>query len=104
YDLSYLNLLDVSKVGSVNGLMELYLNNNNLTSFNFYDILPITLILLGLDYNSLTTTSYTNAETWATAQPSFTSNCDIYFHDNTDSITGTNLENILLTKNVTIIA
>ena len=51
----------------------------------------------------MTLSGYTASETWATNQPSFTNVCDIYFTNNIDSINGTTLKTILLTKNTNII-
>jgi len=47
----------------------------------------------------MTIAGYTASETWANAQPSFTSSCNIYFNDNIDSVSGTDLETILISKN-----
>jgi Leucine-rich repeat (LRR) protein len=85
-------------------LSVLDLSNNLLVNFNPQNELPISLISLGLSSNQMTTFGYENSESWATAQSSFTSTCIIDFSGNTDSITGSDLETILLTKNVTITA
>jgi hypothetical protein len=52
----------------------------------------------------MTTAGYTASEPWANNQPSFTNNCNIRFNNNINSVTGTNLASILLTKNATIFA
>lgn len=82
----------------------LHINFNQLVFFNPSIPLPTSLTNLYLFKNQMTTAGYVTSEAWATAQPSFTSNCLIKFDDNTDSVTGTNLETILLTKNTTITA
>ncbi|AUS04385.1 hypothetical protein [Pseudotamlana carrageenivorans] len=85
-------------------LRTLSLSGNGLTSFNPSIPLPTSLVNLLIHTNNLTAASYTEAEAWASMQPAFTNTCHIYFNGNTDSITGTQLEAILLTKNVNIIA
>ena len=52
----------------------------------------------------MTLADYTASEAWANAQPAFTNPCNVYFGNNIDSISGTNLEAILLTKNCIITA
>ena len=84
-------------------LLELRLDNNNIVTFNPSIILPTGLINLNLSSNQMTTAGYTSSEPWANAQPAFSPNCTTFFSGNSNSITGTNLETILLTKNCTII-
>jgi hypothetical protein len=103
FSLALGNITAVDKIGGFdNTLLKLYLNDNLLTAFNPTTSLPITLIELDLSANLITTAGYTASEPWANAQPSFSSNCDIFFMGNVNSVTGTNLETILLTKNCTI--
>jgi hypothetical protein len=52
----------------------------------------------------MTTAGYADSEPWANAQPSFTSLCDVRFNGNVNSVTGTNLSTILLTKNSNVVA
>jgi Leucine-rich repeat (LRR) protein len=85
-----------------NALELLNLLDNQIVSFNPNIMLPISLTTLGLSANQMTLAGYTISETWATAQPSFTNACNVVIFNNIDSITGTNLETILLTKNTTI--
>jgi hypothetical protein len=59
---------------------------------------------LDLAGNLMTTAGYTISETWANAQTSFTSPCVVVFTLNVNSITGTNLETILISKNCLVIA
>jgi Leucine-rich repeat (LRR) protein len=80
----------------------LALDSNQLTFFNPSLPLPVSLMSITLGNNLITTAGYSDSEPWATAQPSFTNTCTIDLQNNTDSITGTNLETILLTKNTTI--
>ena len=150
YDLSNLGLINADKIGVVNGLTILNLNQNQIVTFNPTIVLPSSLTslylggnqivtfnptiplpssltilslsynqivtfnptialpssltFLGLAYNQMTLSGYTASEVWASAQPAFTNPCNVYFSVNTDSITGTNLEAILITKNCIIIS
>ena len=103
YDLSNLGLVNADKIGVVNGLTTLDLSNNQIITFNPTIPLPNTLTTLSLPGNQMTLADYTASETWATNQPAFTNPCNVRFSGNIDSITGTNLEAILLTKNCVII-
>ena len=85
------------------GLQNLGLAHNQIVDFNPSIALPIGLQYLGLGNNQMTIAGYTASETWANAQPSFTSSCNVYFTSNIDSVSGTNLETILISKNCTII-
>jgi len=85
------------------GLQELYLTSNQIVDFNPSIALPIGLQNLGLSGNQMTIAGYTASETWANAQPSFISSCNVYFTNNIDSVSGTDLETILISKNCTII-
>ena len=104
YDLSTLGLVNGDKIGVVNGLTTLHLNFNQIVTFNPTIPLPSSLTHLDLSSNQMTLACYTASEAWANAQPAFTNPCDVFFTGNIDSITGTNLEAILLTKNSRIIA
>jgi len=85
------------------GLQNLYLGVNQIVDFNPSIALPIGLQELYLDGNQMTIAGYTASETWANAQPSFTNSCNVYFTSNIDSVSGTDLETILISKNCTII-
>ena len=104
YDLSNLGLVNADKIGVVNGLTTLQLNFNQIVTFNPTIPLPSSLTLLDLNFNQMTLAGYTASEAWANAQPAFTNPCNVHFIGNIDSITGTNLEAILLTKNCIITA
>ena len=86
------------------GLQYLGLGVNQIVDFNPSIALPIGLQYLELGFNQMTVSGYTASETWANAQPSFTSSCNVYFTSNIDSVSGTNLETILISKNCTISA
>ena len=85
-------------------LKVLEIGDNQIVTFNPTIALPSSLTSLGLYGNQMTLAGYAASESWANAQPSFTNPCTIDFSGNPDSITGTNLETILLTKNVIIVA
>mgnify|MGYP003602450220 CR=1 FL=1 len=104
YDLSGLGLVNADKIGVVNGLTTLHLAFNQIVTFNPTIPLPSSLTFLDLNFNQMTLAGYTASEAWANAQPAFTNPCTVHFMGNIDSITGTNLEAILLTKNCVIIA
>ena len=84
-------------------LILLGLSGNNIVTFNPTISLPNSLEVLDLTGNLMTTAGYTNSEPWANAQTPFTSLCTIVFTANVNSITGTNLEVILISKNCSII-
>ena len=75
-------------------------NGKSIIEFNY--ALPSGLQSLDLSGNQMTITGYTASEVWANAQPSFTNSCNVYFTSNIDSVSGTDLETILISKNCTI--
>ena len=103
YDLSNLGLVNADKIGVVKGLTILALNSNQIVTFNPTTALPSSLTELYLSNNRMTLADYTASETWATNQPAFTNPCYVVFNSNIDSITGTNLEAILISKGCIII-
>lgn len=102
YDLGYFGLVNADKIGVVNGLGNLHLNDNQITTFNPPIPLPSSLTRLDLSHNQITLAGYTASEVWANSQPAFTNHCNVYFDSNIDSISGTNLQAILITKNCLI--
>jgi hypothetical protein len=58
--------------------------------------------LLSLEYNQLTTAAYAEMESWANSLPTAPSGGTISFLNNTNSISGTNLETILTSKGWTV--
>ena len=104
YDLNSFGLVNADKIGVVNGLIGLGLINNQIVTFNPSIPLPSSLTTLNLSFNQMTLAGYTASEVWANSQPAFTNPCTVRFDSNVDSITGTNLEAILLTKNCVITA
>ncbi len=103
YNLGYLGLVNADKIGVVNGLAVLILNDNHIETFTPTIPLPNTLITLSLNSNQMTLAGYTASEVWANAQPAFTNLCTLEAENNIDSIIGTNLAAILLTKNCQIL-
>lgn len=83
-------------------LVVLGLNSNQIVTFNPTLSLPVSLAILDLNSNQMTTAGYATSETWANSQPTFTSNCTVVFTGNPDSVSGTNLETILTSKNCTV--
>ena len=102
YDLSISGLVNVDKIGVVSGLTTLDLFSNEIKAFNPPIPLPSSLTTLNLGFNQMTLAGYTASEAWATNQPAFTNPCNVSFIGNFDSVSGTNLEAILLTKNCVI--
>jgi Leucine-rich repeat (LRR) protein len=80
----------------------LSLRGNQIVTFNPTIPLPDSLQVLDLTGNLMTTAGYINSEPWANAQTPFTSGCGVAFTGNVNSITGTNLEAILISKNCSI--
>lgn len=87
-----------------NSLKSLFLSNNQIVSFAPTYPLPPSLQYLYFQNNLITSSGYVNSENWANNQIPFTSSCEINFNGNVNSIEGTNLQSILLTKNSVIIA
>ena len=127
YTLGSLGLVNADKIGVVIGLITLNLRFNQIAEFNptiplpssltTLDLrdnrvvtfnptipLPSSLTTLNLSFNQMDLAGYTASEVWANSQPAFTNPCKVKFTGNIDSITGTNLEAILLTKNCVIIS
>ena len=102
YSLSNLGLVNADKIGVVNGLTTLNLSNNQIITFNPTIPLPSSLTTLNLTSNQMTLADYTASEVWANAQPAFTNPCNVNFAGNINSVAGTNLQAILLTKNCVI--
>ena len=85
-----------------NSLKSLFLNNNQMVSFAPAQPLPPSLQYLYLQNNLMTNNGYINSEIWANNQTPFTSSCEINFNGNVNSVSGTNLEAILISKNAVI--
>ena len=85
-----------------NNLIGLYLNDCSLTSFT--PNLPQTIISIELDNNNLNLESYNGMETWANNLNPRNNITTIRFVNNIDSVSGTNLRTILISKNFNVIA
>jgi hypothetical protein len=123
-ELYFQNLEIISKINyiTVEGLLSINLNNNNITEFNpsknlpnsllnldlgknelrFFKPdfkLPISLTNLNLSSNKFVLAGYTDSEVWANnIYVAPTAGGYIDFTDNTDSVSTTNLETILVSK------
>jgi Leucine-rich repeat (LRR) protein len=102
-DLSYNSISEFNpSIPLPSNLIFFTLAFNSLSYFNPSLSLPTSVQLFFLNDNQIATSGYITSEDWATAQPSFSTGCDIFFENNINSVTGTDLETILLTKNTTI--
>lgn len=86
-----------------NTLTYLSLNTGNLVEFNPTIPLPTSLTTLDLNNNHFTPSGYAVSEQWATLQPSFNSPCTVSIQYGENSVSGTNLETILISKNCIVI-
>lgn len=80
------------------GLTSLNLGSNQIVNFDPTIALPDNLSMLDLSNNQMTTAGYTGSEPWANAMSVIPGRGAIYFNDNVNSISGTNLETILIAK------
>lgn len=78
------------------------LSGLDITDIGYMNFLDVS-VAINMQFNNFTNAIYTTLEAWATSQD-FASGCFIDFSNNLDTITGTNLETILVGKGVTIIA
>lgn len=122
--LDNLEISEINSIGDIPNLEYLYLNTNNITSVDFLNnhtnlqqiylygnalsSVPAfqslsSLLSLNLANNELTSLSYTEAETMASEIVEFPSTCNISFTGNTDSVSGTTLQTILISKNCNVI-
>lgn len=79
-------------------LIELNLGDNQIVIFNPTLPLPDSLLDLNVYGNQMTTAGYTASEPWANAMSTIPGRGNIYFQNNNDSVSGTNLETILIAK------
>jgi Leucine-rich repeat (LRR) protein len=103
-DLGNNNITLVDNITLPNSLQQLDLGYNQIVTFNPAIALPSGLQQLGLGGNQMTTAGYTASEPWANAMSVIPGRGNMYFTDNIDSISGTNLETILITKGWNVIA
>jgi Leucine-rich repeat (LRR) protein len=83
-------------------LESLRLHNNQIVIFNPTLPLPNPITYFTLYNNQMTTAGYTASEQWANAMTNIPGRGDVYFNDNVDSISGTTLETILISKGWTV--
>jgi Leucine-rich repeat (LRR) protein len=81
-----------------NSLLSLGLNGNQIVTFNPSIALPSGLQELYLNDSQMTTAGYTLSEPWANSMSVIPGRGTIYFGGNVNSISGTNLETILIAK------
>jgi Leucine-rich repeat (LRR) protein len=86
------------------GLQELDLGINQIVNFNPSLPLPSSITNLWLNSNQMTTAGYTASEPWANAMSVIPGRGIVYFIGNVNSVSGTNLETILISKGWTVIA
>jgi hypothetical protein len=79
-------------------LLYLLIMDNQLTEFNPTLPLPDSLQQLHLSNNQMTIAGYEASEPWANAMSVIPARGSIYIYNNIDSIIGTNLETILISK------
>jgi hypothetical protein len=94
-------ITNADKIGIINGLEVLFLYNNQIANFNPTIPLPSSLQILVLNNNQFTLAGYTATEAWANSLPVSTGKT-ISFQGNSASVSGTNLEAILISKGWTI--
>lgn len=84
-------------------LQGLDLTGNQIVTFNPTIALPNSLNYLGLGQNPMTTAGYTASEPWANAMTNIPYRGTIGMSNNSDSVSGTNLQTILLSKGWNVI-
>ena len=80
------------------GLTGLYLGSNQIVSFNPTIALPNSLQNVDLNTNQMTTAGYTASEPWANAMSVIPGRGNVFIGGNVDSVSGTNLQTILIAK------
>ena len=85
-------------------LFTLDIGSNQIVTFNPSVSLPNSLNTLYIGFNQMTTAGYTGSEPWANAMSAIPGRGTVYFNGNIDSVSGTNLETILISKGWTVIA
>jgi len=79
-------------------LQQLYFNSDQIVTFNPTLPLPNSLQYLFFNSNQMTTAGYTASEPWANAMSVIPGRGDINFTSNVNSVSGTNLQTILISK------
>jgi Leucine-rich repeat (LRR) protein len=85
-----------------NSLKQLRFASNQIVTFDPTITLPNSLELLYLDNNQMTTAGYTASESWANTMSPIPNRGFIYFNNNVNSVSGTNLQTILISKGWTV--
>lgn len=97
-DFNSLEITIIKSLGYLSTFTVLNLDDNQINSLLDF-IVPFSLQSFILTNNSFTNASYTASEVWANNLTPFVNPCTIDFTGNIDSVIGTNLESILITKN-----
>ena len=85
-------------------LTALTLRSNQIVTFNPTLPLPDSLASIFLNDNQMTTAGYIGSEPWANAMSVIPGRGTVYISGNVDSVSGTDLETILISKGWTVIA
>ena len=101
-DLTLMGITQCLSFGNITGLIQVYFISNNMSAFNPNFGLQNSLEVIDLTDNQFTTASYTSMEFWANNLHNAPSGGIIIFSNNIDSVTGTNLEAILISKGWTV--
>lgn len=91
------NITNVNYI-TISGLESLEIKYGQLVSFNPILPLPTSLKILDLSYNLMTTAGYTASENWANGLHTAPVAGVMFFNVNPESISGTNLQSILISK------
>lgn len=81
-----------------NSLTVLYLFYNQIVTFNPSIALPNSLLELNVNNNQMTTAGYVASEPWANSMSVIPGRGSIFFMNNINSVSGTNLRTILIAK------
>jgi hypothetical protein len=100
-NMSTFNITNINYI-TVAGLQLLELSSNQIANLNLTSPLPSSISTLNLGDNQMTTTVYTNLESWANGMHTAPSGGQIILNNNTNSASGTNLEAILIGKGWTV--
>jgi Leucine-rich repeat (LRR) protein len=84
------------------GLLTLYLSQTQIVSFNPTNPLPSSITTLWFNSSQMTTAGYTASEPWANAMSVIPGRGNVQFTGNINSVSGTNLQTILISKGWTV--
>ena len=90
-------------IGLPSSLETLVLSHNQIVTFNPTILLPSGLRTLWLSNNQMTTAGYTGSEPWANTMSVVPGRGSVFFNNNPNSVSGTNLRTILIAKGWSVI-